>query len=101
MFYPLQLDSNEEAAKNAVINPGTLKVLDVDGREIWTRPEGLEHRVVPYSAIEAYVEAERAEINALMLSPDTDEELAMRCLGRQHQLSSLLSMAIGLTTWRD
>lgn len=35
-WYPLDLDGDTDAIQNAIINPGTLRVEDMDGRVVWT-----------------------------------------------------------------
>ncbi len=34
-FYPVELRDDDDAKKNAEINPGTIKVEDVAGRVVW------------------------------------------------------------------
>lgn len=34
-FYPIELADDADAARNAEVNPGTLKVETVDGRIVW------------------------------------------------------------------
>jgi hypothetical protein len=38
-FYPVELVDDADAVNNAVHNPGTVKVTDVDGNLIWPKPE--------------------------------------------------------------
>jgi len=37
-WYPLELEDDEDARKNAEFNPGTLRVEDMDGNVVW-RPQ--------------------------------------------------------------
>lgn len=35
VFYPIELQDDEAAKKNAELNAGTIKVEDVDGNVVW------------------------------------------------------------------
>lgn len=37
-FYPIELLNDEDAKRNAELNPGTLRVEDINGRVIWPEP---------------------------------------------------------------
>jgi hypothetical protein len=39
MWYPIELENDEIAVKNAECNPGTTKVTDINGKEIWSQKE--------------------------------------------------------------
>jgi hypothetical protein len=46
-FYPIGLRNDDDARKNALCNPGTTKVEDIDGRVVWaheSKAEGKEAR---------------------------------------------------------
>ena len=36
-FYPIELESDARAVENALCNPGTIKVENVDGKVVWSQ----------------------------------------------------------------
>ncbi len=38
-FYPIELKDDEDARQNAEINPGTIRVENIDGDVVWPLPE--------------------------------------------------------------
>lgn len=41
-FYPVELKDDYEAARHAILNPGTTRVEDINGRVVWPKTDMLQ-----------------------------------------------------------